>query len=116
LPSSAGGREGSHHAARGETLGLVAIDKELARLAAAGVKKATIELGGHAPVIVTEKADISTAVALSVPFKFRNAGQVCVSRASRSATGSHFGISVSELPFGGVKESGYGYGSPSPIA
>ncbi|MDB5041992.1 MAG: Aldehyde Dehydrogenase [Candidatus Eremiobacteraeota bacterium] len=59
--------------------GSTPVGKELARLAAAGVKKATLELGGHAPVIVTDNADISNAVALSVPFKFRNAGQVCVS-------------------------------------
>ncbi len=59
--------------------GSTAVGKQLARLAADGVKKATLELGGHAPVILTDKADVERAVALSVPFKFRNAGQVCVS-------------------------------------
>jgi succinate-semialdehyde dehydrogenase/glutarate-semialdehyde dehydrogenase len=38
-----------------------------------------MELGGHAPVIVCDDADIDHAVDLLVPFKFRNAGQVCIS-------------------------------------
>ncbi|MGA7569642.1 MAG: NAD-dependent succinate-semialdehyde dehydrogenase [Candidatus Aquilonibacter sp.] len=59
--------------------GSTAVGKQLATLAAAGVKRATLELGGHAPVIVTAKADLDRAVKLSVGFKFRNAGQVCVS-------------------------------------
>jgi len=38
-----------------------------------------MELGGHAPVIVMDDADIATAVKISVAAKYRNAGQVCVS-------------------------------------
>jgi succinate-semialdehyde dehydrogenase/glutarate-semialdehyde dehydrogenase len=59
--------------------GSTAVGKQLATLAAAGVKRATLELGGHAPVIVTAKADLARAVKLSAGFKYRNAGQVCVS-------------------------------------
>jgi succinate-semialdehyde dehydrogenase / glutarate-semialdehyde dehydrogenase len=59
--------------------GSTAVGKQLAELAAHGVKRATLELGGHAPVIVTDKADLDRALKLSVGFKYRNAGQVCVS-------------------------------------
>jgi len=59
--------------------GSTVVGKELARLAAAGVKRATMELGGHAPVIVFEDADIGRAAALAAAAKVRNAGQVCVS-------------------------------------
>ncbi|MDB5069450.1 MAG: aldehyde dehydrogenase [Candidatus Eremiobacteraeota bacterium] len=59
--------------------GSTAVGKHLARLAANGLKRATLELGGHAPVIVSEKADLDKAVKMSVSSKFRNAGQVCVS-------------------------------------
>ncbi len=57
--------------------GSTAVGKHLAKLAAAHVKACTLELGGHAPVIVTEKADLDKAVSLSTIFKYRNAGQVC---------------------------------------
>jgi len=59
--------------------GSIAVGKHLAGLAAKGVKRATLELGGHAPVIVSAKADLGKAVAMSASSKFRNAGQVCVS-------------------------------------
>jgi succinate-semialdehyde dehydrogenase / glutarate-semialdehyde dehydrogenase len=59
--------------------GSTAVGKHLARLAADGLKRATLELGGHAPVIVSDKADLDKAVKMSVSAKFRNAGQVCVS-------------------------------------
>jgi len=59
--------------------GSTAVGKHLARLAADGLKRATLELGGHAPVIVSAKADLDRAVAACVSSKFRNAGQVCVS-------------------------------------
>jgi succinate-semialdehyde dehydrogenase/glutarate-semialdehyde dehydrogenase len=60
--------------------GSTAVGKHLAGLAAKhGLKRATLELGGHAPVIVSERADLKKAVALSVGSKYRNAGQVCVS-------------------------------------
>lgn len=59
--------------------GSTAVGKQLAGLAAQGIKRATLELGGHAAVIVTDKADLERALKLSVGFKYRNAGQVCVS-------------------------------------
>ena len=59
--------------------GSTAVGKLIAKMAAEGIKRVTLELGGHAPVIVAKDADIDKAVALSAGFKFRNAGQVCVS-------------------------------------
>ena len=43
------------------------------------MKRATMELGGHAPVIVAEDADVELAVKAAGAAKFRNAGQVCIS-------------------------------------
>ena len=59
--------------------GSVGVGKLLAAKAAALMKRSTMELGGHAPVIVCDDADIEAAVKQLVPFKFRNAGQVCIS-------------------------------------
>lgn len=59
--------------------GSTPVGKKLAALAGAHMKRSTMELGGHAPVIVMNDADIATAVAISVAAKYRNAGQVCVS-------------------------------------
>ncbi len=59
--------------------GSVAVGKQLAAMAAGLMKRSTMELGGHAPVIVCDDADIDAAVKMLVPHKFRNAGQVCVS-------------------------------------
>src|SRR3569623_3374744 len=43
------------------------------------MKRVTMELGGHAPVIVCDDADIGLAVKAAGAAKFRNAGQVCIS-------------------------------------
>ncbi|HWU65357.1 MAG TPA: NAD-dependent succinate-semialdehyde dehydrogenase [Ensifer sp.] len=59
--------------------GSTPVGKELAALAGLHMKRATMELGGHAPVIVTKDANLDMVLATMVPFKFRNAGQVCVS-------------------------------------
>ena len=59
--------------------GSVPVGKQLAALAAAHMKRATLELGGHSPVIVFDDADIERTAEMLVGFKFRNAGQVCVS-------------------------------------
>ena len=59
--------------------GSVAVGKQLGELCARGVKRFTPELGGHAPVIVCEDADLGFALKMSVAAKFRNAGQVCAS-------------------------------------
>ncbi len=54
------------------------VGKELAALAAEQVTPVTMELGGHAPVIVCDDADIDAVVAASVPNKFFNAGASCI--------------------------------------
>jgi succinate-semialdehyde dehydrogenase/glutarate-semialdehyde dehydrogenase len=59
--------------------GSVPVGKMLAAKAAALMKRSTMELGGHAPVIICDDADIDAAIKMLVPYKFRNAGQVCVS-------------------------------------
>ncbi len=59
--------------------GSVAVGKQLAALAGAHMKRVTMELGGHAPAIVCEDADIDGAVKILAANKYRNAGQVCIS-------------------------------------
>ena len=59
--------------------GSTAVGKELAALVGRHMKRATMELGGHAPAIVFADADVDKAVAVLAVSKFRNAGQVCVS-------------------------------------
>lgn len=59
--------------------GSTTVGKRLAALAGLHMKRATMELGGHAPVIVAGDADLEAAVTQIAAHKFRNAGQVCVS-------------------------------------
>jgi succinate-semialdehyde dehydrogenase/glutarate-semialdehyde dehydrogenase len=59
--------------------GSTAVGKQLAALAGAHMKRVTMELGGHAPVIVFDDADIGMATKLAAAAKYRNAGQVCAS-------------------------------------
>lgn len=59
--------------------GSVAVGKQLAALAGAHMKRSTMELGGHSPVLVFEDADVDLAAKQLANFKVRNAGQVCVS-------------------------------------
>lgn len=59
--------------------GSVPVGQHLLRLAADGVKRTTMELGGHAPVLVFADCDLEKTLDMVVPQKFRNAGQVCVS-------------------------------------
>lgn len=59
--------------------GSTAVGKLLMRNAAETMKKVSMELGGNAPYIVFEDADIDAAVQGAIANKFRNAGQVCVS-------------------------------------
>ncbi|MEP9350664.1 NAD-dependent succinate-semialdehyde dehydrogenase [Xanthobacter sp. KR7-225] len=58
--------------------GSTVVGKQLAALAGAHMKRATMELGGHAPAIVCADADLDTAVRVLAAGKFRNAGQVCI--------------------------------------
>ena len=59
--------------------GSTAVGKLLAEMAGKHMKRATMELGGHAPVIIFDDADIELAAKTMSFMKFRNAGQVCVS-------------------------------------
>jgi succinate-semialdehyde dehydrogenase / glutarate-semialdehyde dehydrogenase len=93
---------------------------------AATVKRVGLELGGNAPFIVFDDADLDAAVAGAIDAKFRNAGQTCVC-ANRilvqagvhdefAARFTEFGvigvntgsISYEGAPFGGMKQSGLG--------
>ena len=59
--------------------GSVPVGKQLAALAAAHMKRSTMELGGHSPVLVFDDVEVERAADMLAAFKFRNAGQVCVS-------------------------------------
>ncbi|VCU71011.1 Alpha-ketoglutaric semialdehyde dehydrogenase [Pigmentiphaga humi] len=59
--------------------GSVPVGKQLAALAGAHMKRMTMELGGHSPVLVFADADVDRAAQMLARFKLRNAGQVCVS-------------------------------------
>ena len=59
--------------------GSVAVGKQLAALAGSHMKRTTMELGGHAPVIIFDDADVDAAAKTMTFMKYRNAGQVCVS-------------------------------------
>src|SRR5690606_12402165 len=59
--------------------GSTPVGKHLAALAGQHMKRATMELGGHAPAIVFDDADLDKAVSMLAASKFRNAGQVCIS-------------------------------------
>ncbi len=59
--------------------GSTVVGKHLAKLAADDMKRTTMELGGHGPVLVFDDVDVDRVLDTMVPAKFRNAGQVCVS-------------------------------------
>jgi succinate-semialdehyde dehydrogenase/glutarate-semialdehyde dehydrogenase len=59
--------------------GSTAVGREILQLAANSIKKVSMELGGHAPVIIFEDANIEEAAEMCARFKFRNCGQVCAS-------------------------------------
>ncbi|MCL6376570.1 NAD-dependent succinate-semialdehyde dehydrogenase [Pectobacterium brasiliense] len=59
--------------------GSTEVGKTLVRNAAETMKKVSMELGGNAPYIVFDDADIQAAVKGAIANRFRNAGQVCVS-------------------------------------
>lgn len=59
--------------------GSVPVGKQLAAMAGAHMKRVTMELGGHSPVIVFDDADLDKAAVQLAAFKTRNAGQVCIS-------------------------------------
>jgi succinate-semialdehyde dehydrogenase/glutarate-semialdehyde dehydrogenase len=59
--------------------GSTPVGKQLAAMAGLHMKRSTMELGGHAPAIVFDDADLDAAVKVLAANKLRNAGQVCVS-------------------------------------
>jgi succinate-semialdehyde dehydrogenase/glutarate-semialdehyde dehydrogenase len=59
--------------------GSIPVGKHLAALAGKHMKRTTMELGGHSPVVVFEDADPEKAADTIAAFKYRNAGQVCIS-------------------------------------
>ncbi len=58
--------------------GSTPVGKALIKNSADTVKHITMELGGHAPLIITQDADLDLAVSQTIVSKFRNAGQTCV--------------------------------------
>ena len=59
--------------------GSTVVGKHLAKLAADDMKRTTMELGGHGPVLVFDDVDVNAVLDTMVAGKYRNAGQVCVS-------------------------------------
>ena len=58
--------------------GSTRVGKSLMKLAAEDLKRTTMELGGHGPVLVFDDVDVDRVLDVVVPHKYRNAGQVCV--------------------------------------
>jgi succinate-semialdehyde dehydrogenase / glutarate-semialdehyde dehydrogenase len=58
--------------------GSTEVGKKLMAQCAAGVKKITMELGGNAPFIVFDDADLDAAVVGAIASKYRNTGQTCI--------------------------------------
>lgn len=77
--------------------GSTVVGKQLAALAGAHMKRATMELGGHSPTLVFEDANLERAADLLTAFKFRNAGQVCTSPARILVQESVYGEFKSKL-------------------
>jgi succinate-semialdehyde dehydrogenase/glutarate-semialdehyde dehydrogenase len=59
--------------------GSVQVGRQVAALAGRHMKRSTMELGGHAPAIIFNDADLDVALKVLTTQKFRNAGQVCIS-------------------------------------
>lgn len=59
--------------------GSVTVGKHLASMASRHMKRATMELGGHSPVIVNADVDVNPIAEMLAKTKFRNAGQICIS-------------------------------------
>ncbi|WP_158766951.1 NAD-dependent succinate-semialdehyde dehydrogenase [Terricaulis silvestris] len=58
--------------------GSVPIGRHLMQLSATHMKRTTMELGGHAPVVIFDDVDLEKTAAACVTAKYRNAGQVCI--------------------------------------
>jgi len=67
-------------AIRGITFtGSTNVGKQLAAIAVQGMKRMTLELGGHAPVVVFDDVDVDAVAKTAASAKYRNSGQVCTS-------------------------------------
>ncbi|MBU6407993.1 MAG: NAD-dependent succinate-semialdehyde dehydrogenase [Alphaproteobacteria bacterium] len=93
--------------------GSTRVGKILAAQCAGTVKRLSLELGGNAPFIVFEDADLDKAAAAIVSGKFRNAGQVCVATnrvlvhaKAHDALAQKLAIGVSALKVGDGAEEG----------
>lgn len=93
--------------------GSTEIGKKLIRDSADTVKKVSMELGGHAPFIVFDDADLDAAVDGAIASKFRNAGQTCictnriyVQEAIAEEFGQKFAKKVAQLKIGNGLEDG----------
>jgi len=80
VPSEVSGHLIAHPEVRGVSFtGSTAVGRQLTALAGQHLKRAVMELGGHAPVLVFADADLNSAVAGLAADKFHNAGQACIS-------------------------------------
>lgn len=70
---------GSPKVAKITLTGSTSVGRKMLHLAAEGIKRVSMELGGHAPVLVFEDADVDLAAEQCARFKYRNCGQVCAS-------------------------------------
>ena len=89
--------------------GSTVVGKQLAALAGRHMKRVSMELGGHSPVIVCDDADLDLAIRTSGPAKFRNAGQVCISPTRflvHDAVAEEFSQALAELARGLVVGDG----------
>jgi succinate-semialdehyde dehydrogenase/glutarate-semialdehyde dehydrogenase len=97
--------------------GSTAVGKQLIRQCADTVKKMSLELGGNAPFIVFDDADVDKAVEGAIVSKFRNAGQTCVC-ANRVLVqagvyeefSAKYAQAVSQISTGNCLEGDYGQG------
>jgi succinate-semialdehyde dehydrogenase/glutarate-semialdehyde dehydrogenase len=83
--------------------GSTVVGKQLAALAGQHMKRVSMELGGHAPVIVCEDADLEQAVKTLGGAKFRNAGQVCISPTRflvHRSVAKDFGVAMAKVADG----------------
>jgi succinate-semialdehyde dehydrogenase/glutarate-semialdehyde dehydrogenase len=106
--------------------GSTAVGKQLLRQSAATLKHVSLELGGNAPFIVFDDADLSSAVAGALASKYRNSGQTCVCAnrvfvqdAVFDAFAERFAVAVAQLKVGNGFETGTEVGpliSPDALA
>jgi succinate-semialdehyde dehydrogenase/glutarate-semialdehyde dehydrogenase len=89
--------------------GSTAVGKELIRRSADGVKRLSLELGGHAPMIIFPDADVKQVAQAAVLGKFRNNGQVCIAP-SRFYLHDHIAEEFTETAIGLAKNLKLGNG------